>query len=148
MTCFSRQSGCTRLRLDTFRVSPSPNGARCKATPSVFVDATLTCAAFLAEAEGSPPGHDYIMHGVHARVKRNEVPLHYSLNAAICRCKFYLLPIPAHMRNSFSLPLVFLISIEDKRRKDYPKKPKIKKIAVKVYFYYIQGLACFTAVML
>ena len=33
MTCFSRQSGCTRLCLDTFRVSPSPNGNRCKATP-------------------------------------------------------------------------------------------------------------------
>ena len=31
MTCFSRQSGCTRLRLDTFRVSPSPNGNHCAA---------------------------------------------------------------------------------------------------------------------
>ena len=36
MTCFSRQSGCTRLRLDTFRVSPSPNGNRCKATPPLI----------------------------------------------------------------------------------------------------------------
>ena len=35
MTRFSRQSGCTRLRLDTFRVSPSPNGDCCKATPII-----------------------------------------------------------------------------------------------------------------
>ena len=89
-----------------------------------------------------------ITHGVHARVERNEVPLHYSLNTVICRCKFYLLPIPAHMRNSFSLLLVFLIGIADKRRKDYPKKPKTKKIAVKVYFYYVQSLAVFAVIML
>ena len=36
MTCFSRQSGCTRLRLDTFRVSSFPNGNRCKATPPLI----------------------------------------------------------------------------------------------------------------
>ena len=35
MTCFSRQSGCTRLRLDTFRASPYPDGDCCKATPLI-----------------------------------------------------------------------------------------------------------------
>ena len=41
MTCFSRQSGCTRSRLDTFRVSPSPNGNRCKATPLISTNASI-----------------------------------------------------------------------------------------------------------
>ena len=35
-TCFTRRSGCTRSRLDTFRVSPYPDGNRCKATPPLI----------------------------------------------------------------------------------------------------------------
>ena len=45
----------------------------------------------LAEAEGLHPGHDYIMHGVHARVERNEVPLHSLTALAVRRIPPYLL---------------------------------------------------------
>ena len=53
MTRFSRQSGCTRLRLDTFRVSPSPNGNRCKANPS----ASAIAASFGSKRSNQGAGY-------------------------------------------------------------------------------------------
>ena len=80
MTCFSRQSGCTRLRLDTFRVSPSPNGNRCKATRKSQKQKNCSKSVLLLHSAGA-----CVFYGGYAIINRQIV--------SVCGVKSYFFDV-------------------------------------------------------